>query len=182
MIGLFIGSFNPPTKAHLDICQILKFRFKKIVLVPVNSNNKKLISLRDRINMLNILSRKNKYLEVSNIMQDYSFLNYRIIDLLKKKYHDINIIMGSDLLDKLDTFDNYKYLLSNYSFTILTRDRDVKKIINDKYSDYINKFKILDYNSSISSTMVREYLSNKKEPKNILDKDVLDYIKKNNLY
>ena len=182
MIGLFIGSFNPPTKAHLDICRILKNKFKKIVLVPVNSNNKKLISIKDRINMLNILARKNKFLEVSNIMQDYSFLNYRIIDLLKKKYHDINIIMGSDLLEKLNTFDNCKYLLDNYSFTIITREKDVKRIINDKYHDYINKFSILDYNSPISSTMVREYLINNKDTKNILDTDVFNYIKEHDLY
>ena len=42
-------------------------------------------------------------------MKNYSYLNYRIIDLLKKEYGDIGIIVGSDLLDKLDTFDNYDY-------------------------------------------------------------------------
>ena len=37
MIGLFIGSFNPPTIAHLEIAQRLSNRYKKIVYVPVNA-------------------------------------------------------------------------------------------------------------------------------------------------
>ena len=40
MIGLFIGSFNPPTRAHMDICLKLKNKFNKIVLVPVSSKEK----------------------------------------------------------------------------------------------------------------------------------------------
>ena len=58
MIGLFIGSFNPPTKAHIDICQKLKHSFSKIVLVPVNSKDKKLIDIHKRIEIfckINIL-------------------------------------------------------------------------------------------------------------------------------
>ena len=40
MIGLFVGSFNPPTLAHLDICLKLKNEFNKIIFIPVNTNNK----------------------------------------------------------------------------------------------------------------------------------------------
>ena len=183
MIGVFIGSFNPPTKAHLDICRILRYNFKKIVLVPVNSKDKELIDINKRIDMLTILTRKYKYLEVSNIMKDYSYLNYRIIDLLKQKYSSINIIMGSDLLENFDKFDNYIYLLDNYSFTIITRDNtNVKELINSKYKDYSSKFSILDYNSNLSSTLARDYLKKGLDTKDILDKDVFNYIKEHNLY
>ena len=115
-------------------------------------------------------------------MKNYSYLNYRIIDLLKKEYGDITIIMGSDLLDKLNTFDNYEYLLNNYSFYIIQRDNNVNKLINEKYANYNNKFTVIKYHSDTSSTIVREYLKNNQDTKDILDKDVLNYINEHHLY
>lgn len=182
MIGIFIGSFNPPTKAHINICLKLKNTFRKIVMVPVNSNDKSLININYRIDMLNILKSKYSFLEISKIMKKYSFVNYRIIDLLKKEYQSINIIMGSDLLDKLSSFDNYEYLLENYDFTIIPRGKDPTKLIQKKYSKYQDKFKILNYHSNISSTLIKNKLSNNESVKSLLDSDVLNYIKENHLY
>ena len=182
MIGLFIGSFNPPTKAHIEICEKLEKEFKKIVLVPVNSKDKYLVSIRDRVNMLTILTRKYNYIEVTDIMKNYSYLNYRIIDLLKSIYGNISIIIGSDLLDKLDTFENYEYLLNNYKFYVLTRENNTNKIINKKYFNYKDKFKVIEFNSNISSTMARCHIEKNLDTKNILDSDVLNYIKEHNLY
>ncbi len=183
MIGLFIGSFNPPTMAHIRICLKLKHKFKKIVLVPVSSKDKELIDIKDRINMLNILKIKYPFIEVSSIMKKYSYLNYRIIDLLRNEYGNLNVIIGSDLLEKLDSFDNYDYLLNNYSFTVIPRNNtDVEKLINDKYSNYKNKFTIINYHSKISSTMVKERLKENKKVSDLLDNLVYEYIKENNLY
>ena len=183
MIGLFVGSFNPPTKAHMNICMKLKNKFSKIVLVPVSSKDKKLLDINRRIDMLNILKKKYNFIEISNIMKKYSYLNYRIIDLLKKEYGEINLIMGSDLLEKLDSFDNYDYLLQNYHFTIVPRgNTDANKLINEKYYQYQDKFSILKYHSNISSSLVKEYLKNNKNVKSLLDNDIINYINDNHLY
>lgn len=183
MIGLFIGSFNPVTNAHIDICLKLKDKFSKIVLVPVSSKDKNLIDINKRIQMLSILKNKYSFLEIDDIMKKYSYLNYRIIDLLNNKYGNINIIMGSDLLEKLNTFDNYISLLDNYSFTIIPRgNMNIKKLIKDNYTLYSNKFSIIDYHSDTSSTIVRDKLKNNQDTNNLIDKDILDYIKKNDLY
>ena len=183
MIGLFIGSFNPPTKAHMDICLKLQDKFKKIVLVPVSSRDKELIDINYRIGMLSILKNKYSFLEISDIMKNYSYLNYRIIDLLRDKYGELNIIMGSDLLEGLTSFDNYEYLLNNYLFTIVPRDNtDVNKLINTNYLKYKNKFNVIDYHSNISSTLVKKMIKDNEEIKNVLDRDVFDYIKSNHLY
>lgn len=183
MIGIFIGSFNPPTKAHIEICLKLKKIFPKIVLVPVNSNDKRLISINKRIDMLSILKNKYSFLEICTIMKKYANLNYRIIDLLSKEYGEINLIMGSDLLEKFDSFDNYELLLEKYHFTIITRNEiDIEKVIHDKYLKYHDKFKIIDYKSNISSSLVKKYLYEKKNVKSLLDKDILNYIQDNHLY
>lgn len=183
MIGLFIGSFNPITLAHIEICLKLKDKFSKIVLVPVNSREKELININTRIEMLNIIKNKYPFIEISDIMKNYSYLNYRIIDILSDEYEDINIIMGSDLLEKFTNFDNYEYLLDKYSYTIIPRNNtDLKKVINDKYKKYQDKFYILDYYNDVSSSMVRNNIKNNERIDNLLDKDILDYIKVKSLY
>ena len=183
MIGLFIGSFNPITLAHIEICLKLKDKFSKIVLVPVNSREKELISFDTRIEMLNIIKNKYPFIEISDIMKNYSYLNYRIIDILNEKYQDINIIMGSDLLEKFTNFDNYEYVLDKYRYTIVPRNNiDLDKLITDKYLKYQDKFNILDYHNDISSSMVRDSIKNNKKIDNLLDKDVLEYIKVKSLY
>ena len=183
MIGLFIGSFNPPTKAHLDICLLLKEKFDKIIFVPVNSNNKHLIPIRDRINMLKFYTKKYSFLKIDDIMTNYSYLNYRIIDILNKKYNKITIIIGSDLLKKIYLFDNYKYLLDTYSFIVIKRDNDnIKKIIKEKYQDYANKFIGIDYVNNISSSIAREIIKNKDYNKDIIDKNIYDYIISKHFY
>lgn len=182
MIGIFIGSFNPPTVAHLQICLKLHNMFKKIILIPVNTKSKNLISMYHRINMLGLYKRKYSFLEIDNIMEKYSYFDYRILDLLQKKYHNIKIIIGGDLLEKINQFDNKDYLLKNYYFVVIKRNMDVDNIINSKYKDYCNHFEIIDYNSNISSTLVRDLIKNNKSTKNILDKEVKDYINNNHLY
>ena len=98
MVGLFIGSFNPPTKAHLEICQMLKNRFQKIVFVPVNTKEKELVSFKDRKMMLSFYTRRYQFLEISDIMNNYSYFDFRILNLLKEKYQDVRIIMGIHIL------------------------------------------------------------------------------------
>lgn len=183
MIGLFIGSFNPFTLAHLEICLKLKNDFKKIVLIPVNSKDKDLIDLSFRIKMLEIIKEKYPFLVLDDIMKDYSYLNYSIIDKLNEKYQNIKIIIGSDLLDKIDSFDNYNYLLDKYSFVVIERENyDAKRIIQNKYFNYQDKFLIISFNNNISSTKVRKLLKNNQDTIKFLDQDILDYIKKHHLY
>ena len=183
MIGIFIGSFNPPTLAHLSICLDLKNRYKKIVFVPVNSQSKYLASFNDRINMLSIYKRKYSFLEIDNIMHDYSYLNYRILDLLKKKYGNIELIIGSDILEKIPTFDNYEYLIENFKYLIVTRFKvDVEQIIKERFLDYQNNFKVFKFDSDISSTKARELIKKDEDTKGILDKDVYLYIKNKQIY
>lgn len=183
MIALFIGSFNPPTLAHLEIVKKVRNDFTKVVFVPVNSTEKELISIRKRIDMLNIYCHQYAFLEVNDVMKDYAYFNFRILDLLKEQYGDVMVIMGDDLLKKMINFDAKDYLLKNYHFLIVTRFfDDLEKFIKENYFAYQDKFKLMYYHNPCSSTMVRSLLKNRKYPKEFLDKEIIRYIKKEELY
>ena len=182
LMALFIGSFNPPTLAHLEISLNLKNNFNKIIFVPVNSKNKKLINFRDRLNMLLIYKRKYSFIEADDIMLNYSYFDYRILDILNKKYHDNTIIIGSDLLKNIKLFDNNEYLLKKYIFYVISRGDDVLNIIKKDYNRFQNSFKIIDININISSTMARNMIKNNEDLTKILDDDIVSYIRNNHLY
>ena len=70
-IGIFGGSFNPPHNMHTDIANYLinQHYVDKVIFVPTGSKyayKNNLIEEEHRLNMLNILSRKNKNLMVSD--------------------------------------------------------------------------------------------------------------------
>ena len=183
MLAIFIGSFNPPTKAHLDIALKLQEDYEKIIFVPVNSTTKYLAPFINRVEMLSIYTNRYKSFSISKIMQDYSYFNFRILDLLKSIYGNIDIIIGYDLLENLYKFDNYEYLLENFYFVVVPRyNKDVKTLIKEKYFNYQNKFRILDYFSNINSTDARNLIKECKNPKDLLDSEVINYINNHHLY
>ena len=180
-VGLFVGSFNPITKAHINIARHLvnKKIVNKIIFVPVINNDKKLESLNDRINMINLVI-DNKHFIVSDIMNNYSKFNYKVINEIKKEYKDLYLIMGFDLIKKFKTFDNYLDLINENHLIIINRDstyKEMHKYIHKEYSDYLDKIILVDYHSKISSS---KWKTNKDN--NIVNAKVLKYIKDNNLY
>jgi len=185
-VGIFVGSFNPPTKAHLEIGKYLyqKRILDKIIYVPVNNKEKDLISLFHRINMLKIMLKDYSCFSVSSIMEEIkSNFNYNILKYFEKEYDDIYIIMGSDLFLKFNSFDNKEEMLNKYHFIIVPRDNiDINNIINDNYFKYLFKFRIIDYYNNISSSLVRENLKKKMMITKSLDDKVYDYILQEKLY
>lgn len=188
-IGIFVGSFNPPTKAHLEIGELLlnKKTVNKIIYVPCNNSEKSnLIDIKMRYKLLQEMIKCNSKMFVDDIKlndknKDFT---YKDIDKLKNKFlNDIYIIIGSDNLDKLSTWQNYQYLLKNYYFIVINRSKnsDLTTIIN-KYKQYKDKFITISYNNDISSTKTREMISKNEDLSNVLDDNVIKYIKNNNLY
>ncbi len=179
--GIFVGSFNPITKAHINAIRhiINKKIVNKVIFVPVINNGKDLVSLNDRINMINLVN-DNKHLIVSDIMNNYDRFNYKVINELKKEYKDLYLIMGFDLIKKFKSFDNYLDLIRDNHLIIVNRDstyKEMYKYIHKEFSDYLDKIILVDYHSKLSSSNWKNSKNN-----NILNKKVLDYIKANNLY
>lgn len=195
-IAIFGGSFNPPLNSHSDLAKEVINNFKeveKIIFVPVSTkyNKQNLVEDKHRYNMLKLICEKEENFEVSDIELKSSNLRYTIetLNLLQAQHVDYNIyfIMGTDNLKELDTWKEAEDILKNYKIIVLQREEDV-------FLDIVNNSKLLKENKEslinargidkihLSSTMIRNKIKNKENVEEFIDKDVLNYIRNNELY
>lgn len=186
-IGIFGGSFNPPHKMHKQIAlELIKQGYlNQVIYVPTGNKYQKkdLIDVNYRLEMLSIMTKDNKDLLVS----DYEVKNvltytYQTLDYFQNLYPnaDIYFICGTDNLKELTTWKNYKYIINNYKIIVIKRNNDN---INDIIKNLnLNNIIISNINTkNVSSTKIRESLKKNEYPLEI-DAEVINYIKKRNLY
>lgn len=190
-VGIFGGSFNPPHNMHLNIANYLieNNYVDKIIFVPTGNKYKyknNLVEEEHRFNMLKILMNKFENLLVS----DYELKSEVVYtcDTLKYfkelyKNDEIYFICGLDNFSYIDKWKNSNYILNNFKIIVINRNGNSLEELLTKYENYkkniiISNIKLCD----ISSTFIRNNINDFYKIKNYIDKDVCDYIKKNNLY
>lgn len=181
-IGIYCGSFAPVHKGHIKfVREILKSKLvDKVLIVPTKSywDKEIKISLKDRINMLKLYETKKIEIEtkLNNVESTYEgFTKYQ------NKHPDdqLYLILGADNLLEFEKWINYQYLLDNYPFIIIKRDKLGSKYIKNRMKELNKKdYEILDIPTlNISSTYIRDNLNNPKLLKNKLDPKVHQYLK-----
>lgn len=177
-VGVYVGSFNPVHNGHKMIMDyLLENKYlDKIIVIPTLSywDKNNLIDIKDRINMLKYLENENIIIHTTLNKYEYT---YEILDELKKEYNDLYLIIGADNLEKFNLWKNVDKILENKILIINRNSIDVSKYMNNKNFILVNGLDEIN----ISSTYIRENI-NKKDIEYLLDKDVLKYIKDNNLY
>ena len=181
-IGVFGGSFNPPHLMHLNIAKdLLRLKYlDKVIFVPTGNkyNKDDLIDIKYRIEMLKIMIISYDDMIVSDYEnQDRVVYTYETLDYFKKKYlgSEIYFILGADNLKQISNWKNSEYILNNYKLLVINRG-DEKTEIKDNVvvTDILN--------NDISSTFIRNNIDNDDIIKKYLDKNVLEYIRKEKLY
>lgn len=191
-IGIFGGCFNPPHIKHKMIALDLlnKNYLDKVIYVPTGNMYLKenLINIFDRINMLELIFKGNKNIEISSIANnvDYQY-TYQVLNYFQKiyPYDEIYFICGTDNLKQFNKWMEYKYILKNYKLLVLKRDNDNIKDILLKFKDYLDNFIVVESDErDISSTMIRQHINNNNFELcgQYLDGCVIDYIKVKKLY
>ncbi len=193
-IGFFGGSFNPPTNAHVCLAKkaLIECKLDKVIFVPMGDfyQKKGLVLAKHRYNMLKIICDKQENLEVSDI-ELYLNKQMHAIDafkLIENKYRqdDIYFIMGADNFVNITKWKDSKELLEKYKYIVLGRENiDINKYINENCILDFNKIRMIENEEfkNHSSTKARNTLSLKKTyDKDMVPKEILEYIALNNLY
>ena len=185
-VGIYVGSFNPPHKGHIKIVNhLINNYLDKVIIIPTGNywDKNNLVSINDRISMLKYYENENIIIDTKNNNIEYT---YQILEKLSKEYKEdkLYLIIGADNIISFDKWKNYEDILK-YNLIILNRANiDIIKYLyklnkKDKYL-IINDLPNID----ISSTMIRNKIkdSDTKDILKLIDKDIYEYIEKNNLY
>ena len=195
-IVIFGGTFNPPTRAHLDIATEALYYLdaEKVLFVPVSDLYKKddvEISYH-RVNMLNLAIGNFRRLEIDFTEVDSVKLTYtyETIEKIKSQYQDkeLFLLIGADNLEDFKNWKNQRSIMENCSLLVVNRNNSsIDEIIESneiltEFKDKIIEAPIEEI--EISSTEVRNRIaSNELEGlENLVDKEVIDYIVENKLY
>ncbi|MCL1971933.1 MAG: nicotinate (nicotinamide) nucleotide adenylyltransferase [Endomicrobia bacterium] len=188
-IAVFGGSFDPVHKAHAEMAkETLKIHgIEKIIFVPAYippHKTKQFANIDDRIAMLRLAVNNIEKTEISffEAEKQEAVYSYQTLDYFRTLYPDSEILMliGSDSLRDLHTWKNIDYLVSNYRFIVAKRP----DVVIGKNEKYAGRCIFLDVPiQNISSTQIRKLLEKNDEMvKDMLDKNVYEYIKKRGLY
>ena len=173
------GSFNPPTKAHLEMAKICKDRVKAdlVIFVPTKADymkewkkyqNTQIIDENKRVAALKSLEEDWLRVDTCEIDGLVSGSSYETIQYIKDKYETKSVYfgIGSDKLQEIPRWKNSEKLLSEERFLLLARDHEnIDSAIESNEELYMHRNAFIKCNNSessygISSTLAREYLRN----------------------
>ena len=195
-IVIFGGTFNPPTRAHLDIATEALYYLdaEKVLFVPVSDLYKKddvEISYH-RVNMLNLAIGNFRRLEIDFTEVDSVKLTYtyETVKKIKSQYQDkeLFLLIGADNLEDFKNWKNQRSIMENCSLLVVNRNNSsIDEIIESneiltEFKDKIIEAPIEEI--EISSTEVRNRIASGELEglENLVDKEVIDYIIENKLY
>ena len=188
-VGLFFGTFDPIHNGHIKIAEYIteKKLTDEVWLVVTPENpiklKSKISNFKHRFNMARIATEKHENIMPSDLEVNLKKPNYTIdtLEYISNKLKEIefSLIIGEDNYKIFDTWKDYEKILSNYKIFIYPRKGTLKEspyIIN-KNAMYIGGPRI-----DLSSTNIRNILSKKSEPKDLISLEVMQYIHDNKLY
>jgi pantetheine-phosphate adenylyltransferase len=151
-IALFPGSFDPVTKAHVDILKRSISLFDKVVIgIGINSTKQALLPIEDRKKMLEAVFSDEPKVEI----QTYSGLT---VDFCKE-------IGANYMIRGIRTVSDFEYekAIAQMNHALVPEIESIFIVSKPGYS-------------SISSTIVRDILRNKGDISQFVPKEVLKFI------
>jgi len=197
-ILVFGGTFNPPHLGHqLMVEQVLTktlhngVSFDQLWLLPVGQHSfaKQFVGTEHRLAMLELMKRaihekvpglKGKiFTEKYELEHDEESQTFATLEALSKQYpeHQFAFLIGSDNLEKFHLWHDYELMLSKYPFYVYPR-------VNFPFQPLYEGMVTLDSfpKMQVSSTQVREALTNKTSLNDLLNAKVIAYIRENKLF
>uniref|UniRef100_A0A803M331 Cytidyltransferase-like domain-containing protein n=1 Tax=Chenopodium quinoa TaxID=63459 RepID=A0A803M331_CHEQI len=179
------GSYNPPTYMHLRMLELARDALNSEgyhviggYLSPVNDAYNKRAKQSSYQRTLTVLTRVKSFLCENGLVSPDSL--------------QVMLVCGSDLLESFATPgvwipEQVQALCRDFGVACIRREgKDVEKIIlsNDILNENKNNIKIVDelISNQISSTRIRDCITRGLSVKYLTADEVIDYIRKHNLY
>lgn len=190
-IGILGGTFNPPHLGHRLLCDIFQkeLSFDKILIIPTYiPPHKEAVELADTFHRLKMCELSFSDIENSEICtveierkgKSYTF---DTLTLLKKKYPDAEFyfLMGSDMFSSFKQWYRYDDIIKMCKICTCERyQNDDNKNLYPEYKDRIIYSSISPF--EVSSSEIREKIKKGEDVSQLVKKDVLDYIQKEEIY
>ncbi len=191
-IGLFFGSFNPPTNAHVTLAksavEMNCVDETWFVLSPANPAKIKKNILADeehRREMLRdfLLKENDDTLKLCDIEYDLPRPSYthNTLKVLKERNPDVEfvILCGSDTLAKILTWKTGSDIVRENRFICFRRGNTIEQWPNV----VLERTKFIDADiPELSSTLVRDSIFLGKECNRMVPQSVMEYVKQHGLY
>ncbi|GAA4279375.1 nicotinate (nicotinamide) nucleotide adenylyltransferase [Aquimarina mytili] len=189
-IGLYFGTFNPIHVGHLAIANhIAEYSDLDeiwMVVTPHNPHKKKssLLDNHHRYEMVYRATESYSKLKPSDVEFKLPQPNYTVYTLahLEEHYPDyqFNLIMGEDNLKSFHKWKNYEVILENHH--IYVYPRIAEGTVETQFKDHPKIHKVAAPIMEISSTFIRNAISESKNIRPLLSKEVWEYIDQMNFY
>ncbi|HEL0613603.1 TPA: nicotinate-nucleotide adenylyltransferase [Streptococcus equi subsp. zooepidemicus] len=184
-VGILGGNFNPVHNAHLVVADQVRQQLglDQVLLMPEfkppHVDHKETIDEKHRLRMLELAIQETEGLAIEEIeltRQGVSY-TYDTMKLLIEKNPDVDyyFIIGADMVDYLPKWHRIDELIHMVQFVGVQRP---KYKAGTSYPVIWVDVPLLD----ISSSMIRDFIQNDRQPNHLLPKAVLDYINKEGLY
>lgn len=196
-IGIFGGTFNPIHNGHIMLAEYCKkeLALDKIILIPTytppHKISKDLVNEEHRVNMCYLAINNLDGFEVSDIeiLRKGKSYTYLTLTSLKELYPNdtLYLITGADMFLTLDKWKSPGIIFEKAVIVAVPRNLSNYNELSCYYDNVISKMgakaEILKNPVlQVSSTFIRENIDNYGAVEPLIDRNVYDYIVKNNLY
>jgi nicotinate-nucleotide adenylyltransferase len=187
--GLFFGSFNPIHNGHIAIAgYMLEFTNLEEVWLVVSPQNplkdkNELAPDNQRLEMVRLAIEEFKpKISLCDVEMSMPRPSYTIdtLKLLKVKYpeREFAVVMGSDSMDSIEKWKEYKELLSNNRIMVYPRLGSNTDELKSKYDVEVINAPIME----ISSTFLRQAISQGKRVDYFMPPRAYNYLTENKIY
>ena len=186
--GLFFGSFNPIHIGHMVLANYM-LSFTDLdevwfVISPHNPLKEKhtLLAQNHRLNMVRLAIENHPKFKASDVEFKLSQPSYTIHTLshLKEKYpkKSFHLLMGMDNLQNFHKWKNYEQILNNHSIYVYPRKDSEANVFAKHPNVIITQAPVME----ISSSFIRQAISEKKDVSCFMPEKVAAYISEMNFY